>query len=139
MSVTGQPAINPASRPIASDASGKSVGRIEAQLREWAAEFAGDCYLPSANLRADRPLHREESEGLALAVSTGLVTVQAGGRSRLAGALANRGPYKPFSRGQQPSLNGEYLSQIASFCGTRAQPWLVGAERRVRGRQAGTS
>jgi hypothetical protein len=91
------------------------VSRIEAELTRWATEFARECQLPSADLRIHPALHYDEAAGLALAVSSGLVSVRNGGRFRLAGAMADKGPYNLFSRGQQPALNREYLIQIACF------------------------
>ncbi|GIH66986.1 hypothetical protein [Microbispora siamensis] len=88
---------------------------IEGRLRHWAEEFAARRDLPVADLRIDPPLHREEAEGLVLALRSGLVMVERAGVFRLAGAHAAKGPYNLFSTGPRPMLNREYLIQIATF------------------------
>ncbi|MEU8194994.1 hypothetical protein AB0C10_14565 [Microbispora amethystogenes] len=88
---------------------------IEDRLRRWAEEFAARRGLPGTDLRIDPPLHREEVEGLVLALGSGLVTVERAGVFRVAGASAAKGPYNLFSAGPRPVLNREYLIQIAVF------------------------
>jgi hypothetical protein len=85
------------------------------QLSTWASVFARERGLPDQALRLRPPLHVDEADGLALARGAGLVEVQPDGVFRLAGAAQNKGPYNLFSRGPAPSLNREYLVQIAAF------------------------
>ncbi|MCT9934532.1 hypothetical protein N5079_30435 [Planotetraspora sp. A-T 1434] len=85
------------------------------QLSTWALAFARERGLPDGALRLTPPLHEDEANGLALARGAGLVEVQPDGVFRLAGAAQGKGPYNLFSRGPAPSLNREYLVQIAAF------------------------
>jgi hypothetical protein len=85
------------------------------RLAGWARAFADEHGLASPELRIVPPLHPDEAGGLALALGMNLVTIEATGQFRLAGAAAGKGPYNLFSRGRAPALNREYLIQIAAF------------------------
>ncbi len=91
------------------------LAACSSQLSTWASVFARERGLPEQALRLRPPLHLDEANGLALARGAGLVEVQSDGVFRLAGSAQNKGPYNLFSRGAVPSLNREYLVQIAAF------------------------
>jgi hypothetical protein len=66
-------------------------------------------------LRIEPPLREDESDGMALALSSGLVEIGAAGRFAVVGAADSKGPYNLFSRGAAPALNREYLIQVVAF------------------------
>ncbi|MFI9597850.1 hypothetical protein [Nonomuraea sp. NPDC052265] len=85
------------------------------QLDNWASAFARERGLSAQALRLHPPLDLNEANGLIHAVGAGLVKIQPDGVFRLAGAAPGKGPYNLFSQGPTPSLNREYLVQIAAF------------------------
>ncbi|MGP3920438.1 hypothetical protein [Nonomuraea sp. 10N515B] len=91
------------------------LAACSSQLSTWASAFARERRLPDQALRLRPPLNVDEANGLALARAAGLVEIQPDGVFRLAGAARNKGPYNLFSQGPAPSLNREYLVQIAAF------------------------
>jgi hypothetical protein len=91
------------------------VAVFSGRLRVWASAFARQHGLAGETLRIEPRLHIDEVTGLALALNAGLVQVQSNGMFRLSGAKPGKGPYNLFSRGVTPSLNREYLVQIAAF------------------------
>jgi hypothetical protein len=91
------------------------VSELANRLARWARTFADEHELASPELKVIPPLHPDEVDGLGLALGMNLVTTEATGTFRLAGADASKGPYNLFSRGPTPVLNREYLIQIAMF------------------------
>jgi hypothetical protein len=92
--------------------------RVANRLVGWARAFADKHDLVSSAVRIVPPLHIDEAGGLMLAVAMNLATIESTGEFRLAGADAAKGPYNLFSHFSSkpaPTLNREYLIQIAAF------------------------